>query len=90
MKDEDADWLVYHHIAQKDSITPEDLISATGLDPAIVGASLERLDQSMLIERSGETVRALDIAEAILKCQLKNTEDPRFEIVDGVIKIRKG
>jgi hypothetical protein len=31
----------------------------------------------------------LTIGEAVLKCQIKNTMDPGFEIVDGVIRARK-
>lgn len=89
MKEEDADWVIYHLIAQKETTTAEELIVASEMDADTVDASLARLERFLLIERSGASVRAVTIGEAILKCQLKNTMDPRFEIVDGIIKARK-
>ena len=89
MKEEDIDWIIYHLIAQKETITVEELIVASEMDADAVHASLARLERSLLIERSGVSVRAVTIGEAILKCQIKNTVDPRFEIVDGILKIRK-
>ena len=89
MKEEDADWIIYHLIAQKETITAEELTVASEMDADTVHASLARLERSLLVERSGASFRAVTIGEAILKCQIKNTLDPRFEIVDGVIKARK-
>ncbi len=89
MKEEDADWIIYHLIAEKETITAEELIVASEMDTDAVHASLARLERSLLVERSGASVRAVTIGEAILKCQIKNTLDPRFEIVDGIIKARK-
>ncbi len=89
VKEEDADWIIYHLVAQKDSITTEELIAVSGMDAETVRASLARLERYLLIECSGNSARAVTAGEAILKCQIKNTPDPRFEIVDGVIKARK-
>jgi hypothetical protein len=89
VKEEDADWIIYHLITEKETITAEELIVASEMDADIVHASLARLERSLLVEHSGASVRAVTIGEAILKCQIKNTIDPRFEIVDGIIKARK-
>jgi len=89
VKEEDADWIIYHLVAQKESITTEELITVSEMDAEIVHASLARLERYLLIECSGNSVQVLTIGEAILKCQIKNTMDPGFEIVDGVIKARK-
>jgi len=89
VKEEDADWIIYHLVAQKDTITMEELIAVSEMDAETVRASLARLERYLLIERSGTSVRALTIGEAVLKCQIKNTMDPGFEIVDGVIRARK-
>ena len=89
MKEEDADWMIYHLVAEKGSITTEDLISASAMDANTVQASLARLERYLLIECSGNTARALSIGESLLKCQIKNTLDPGLEIVDGIIKVRE-
>jgi len=89
VKEEDVDWIIYHLIAQKETITEEELIVGSEMNTDAVRASLERLERSLLIEHSGESFRAVTIGEAILKCQIKNTMDPRFEIVDGILKVRK-
>jgi len=89
VKEEDADWIIYHLITEKETITAEELTVASEMDADTVHASLARLERSLLVERSGASVRAVTIGEAILKCQIKNTLDPRFEIVDGIIKARK-
>jgi hypothetical protein len=89
VKEEDADWIMYHLVAQKETATIEELIAASEMDTDVVQASLARLERYLLIERSGSSVRAVTISEALLKCQIKNTTDHRFEIVDGIIKERK-
>jgi len=89
VKEEDADWVIYHLVAQKETTTAEELIVASEMDADTVHASLARLERSLLVECSGASVRAVTIGEAILKCQIKNTMDPRFEIVDGILKARK-
>jgi len=89
VKEEDADWIIYHLVAQKESITTEELTALSEMDAETVCSSLARLERYLLIECSGNSVRVLTIGEAILKCQIKNTMDPGFEIVDGVIKARK-
>ncbi|MCX6697316.1 MAG: MarR family transcriptional regulator, partial [Methanoregula sp.] len=60
-----------------------------GIDAPTVNASLDRLIRYLLIEHSGGKFRALSIPEALLKCQIKNSCDSEFTIVDGVIKVRK-
>jgi hypothetical protein len=89
VKEETADWIIYHLVAQKETITTEELIILSGMDADTVHVSLVRLERYMLIERSGNSVRVLTVGEAILKCQINNTIDPGFEIVDGVIKARR-
>ena len=89
MKEEDADWLIYHLVVQNDAATGEELVTQSGIDAPTVNASLDRLIQYLLIERSGGKFRALSIPEALLKCQIKNSYDSEFTIVDGIIKARK-
>jgi hypothetical protein len=89
VKEEDIDWMIYHLVAEKETTTPDDLITASAMDAGTVHASLARLEQFLLIECSGNSVRALSIGESLLKCQVKNTLDPGLEIVDGVIKVRE-
>lgn len=89
MKDEDADWLIYHLVAQKPSSTAEGLVSASGLDPSQVDKSLERLERNLLIDQKEGRVRVLTIGEALLLCQIKHSHDLPYTIENGVIRERK-
>ena len=89
MKDEDADWLIYHLIAQEPGITAEGVADKSGLDGAAVAASLDRLDRSLLIERADGKVRVLSVGEALVKCQAKYDDTLPYVIENGVIKARK-
>lgn len=89
MKDEDTDWLIYHLIAQEPGITSGTLADKSGLDGAVVTASLERLDRALLIDRTDGKVRVLSVGEALVKCQAKYDDTLPYVIEDGVIKARK-
>ncbi|MGA2162414.1 MAG: winged helix-turn-helix transcriptional regulator [Methanoregula sp.] len=89
MKEEDADWLIYHLIAQKGEITADELANESGLDAPAVAASLDRLDRYLLINRTGGMVRALSVGEALVKCQARYDETVPYIIENGVIKARK-
>lgn len=89
MKEEDADWLIYHLIVKEPSISAEDLVAASGLDPSVVEASLKRLERYLLIGHTEGKVRALGIGEALISCQIKYTKDLPYIIENGVIKQRK-
>ena len=89
MKGEDADWLIYHLIAQKSTVTAEELVQESGLDTATVEASLARLDHNLLIDRTGGNVRVLSVGEALIKCQIKYDNALPYVIENGVIKARK-
>ena len=89
MKEEDADWVIYHIIVQEPSITVEGLISASGLDPCVVDASLKRLERYLLIERTEGKLRVLNFGEALIRCQIKYSQDLPYTIENGVIKERK-
>ena len=89
MKEEDADWLIYHLIAREKETAADELATESGLDPAAVTASLERLDRYLLIDRTGGKIRALSVGEAIIKCQAKNDATLPYVIENGVIKARK-
>jgi DNA-binding MarR family transcriptional regulator len=89
VKEEDADWVIYHLIVQEPSLSVEGLITASGLDPGVVDASLKRLEQYLLIERTEGNVRALTLGEALIRCQIKYSKDLPYIIEDGVIKERK-
>lgn len=90
MKEEDADWLIYHLLVKEPSIsTEEDLVTASGLDPSAVDASLKRLERYLLIEQVEGTVRVLSFGEALIRCQIKYSKDLPYTMENGVIKQRK-
>ncbi|MFY9799661.1 MAG: MarR family transcriptional regulator [Methanoregula sp.] len=89
MKEEDADWLIYHLIVKEPSVSAENLVTASGLDPRAVDASLKRLERYLLIEYGGGKVRALSFGEALIRCQVKYSKDLPYTIENGVIKQRK-
>jgi len=89
MKDEDADWLIYHLAARSPSTTADGLARASGLDLPAVEKSLERLERNLLIEHREGRVRVLSINEALLLCQIKHTKDLPYTIENGVIRERK-
>jgi len=89
MKDEDADWLIYHLAAGSPSTTADGLARASGFDLPAVEKSLERLERNMLIEHREGRVHVLSINEALLLCQTKHTKDLPYTIENGVIKERK-
>jgi uncharacterized Zn finger protein len=89
VKEEDADWLIYHLIVKEPSISAENLVTASGLDPGAVDASLKRLERYLLIEYDEGSVRALSFGEALIRCQVKYSKDLPYTIENGVIKQRK-
>jgi hypothetical protein len=89
VKEEDADWMVYHRIPENGPVPEDALVTACGLDRGIVTASLARLERSCLIERSGGNVRMLSFGEALLKNQCRYEPDLPYRIENGVIKARK-
>ena len=89
MKEEDTDWQIYHQIPPAGAVTVCDLAAANGLDPAVVEASLARLERSCLVERKGTAVRLLSFGEALIHNQVKYEKDLPFIIENGVIKERK-
>ncbi|MCK9298304.1 MAG: MarR family transcriptional regulator [Methanoculleus sp.] len=89
MREEDLDWAVYRGIPETGSITVEDLVAVTGIEPGAVTASLERLERYLLIRQAGETVRLLSIQESLIECQCRHTNDDLpFVIENGVIRAK--
>ena len=89
MKEEDADWLIYHIIVKEPSISVDDVVTASGLDPDVVDASLKRLERYLLIERTEGKLRVLNFGEALIRCQIKDSDDLPYTFENGVIKARK-
>jgi hypothetical protein len=89
VKEEDADWMIYHLIVKEPAITIEGLVVSSGLDPGTVHASLERLERYLLIGRDGGKLRVLNFGESLIHCQVKYSEDLPYTIENGVIKERK-
>jgi uncharacterized Zn finger protein len=89
VKEEDADWLIYHLVVKEPSISAENLVTASCLDPGAVEASLKRLERYLLIEYDEGNVRALSFGEALIRCQVKYSKDLPYTIENGVIKQRK-
>jgi hypothetical protein len=89
VKEEDADWLIYHLIVNEPTISVERLVVLSGLDSVTMNASLERLERYLLIERNGDKLRALNFGESLIRCQVKYSDDLPYTIENGVIKERK-
>ncbi len=89
MKQEDADWLVYHQIPPSEPITVGALTERCGLAPSVMEDSLARLERYCLIERNGMEVRMLTFGEALVRNQFRYEEDLPFVIENGVIKERR-
>jgi DNA-binding MarR family transcriptional regulator len=89
VKEEDADWLIYHLLVNDPSLSMKDLAPASGLDQSVVDASLERLEKYLLIEQAQGRARVLSFGEALIRCQIKNTKDLPYTMENGVIKQRK-
>jgi len=89
VKDEDADWLIYHNLPQDKTIAPEEIQKKCGLDAAVVDASLCRLERYLLVVRKDGQVRVLSAGEALIACQVKNDQSLPYTIENGVIRARK-
>jgi hypothetical protein len=89
VKEEDADWVIYHLIVKEPSISTEGLVIASGLEPCVVDASLRRLERYLLIELTEGKLRVLNIGEALIRCQIKYSQDLPYTLENGVIKVRK-
>jgi hypothetical protein len=89
VKQEDADWLVYHLIPSGASTTSLDLVRSTCLDPSVVEESLARLERYCLIERNGGKVRMLTFGESLIHNQIRYDKDLPFTIENGMIKEKR-
>jgi len=89
VKEEDTDWLVYHQLPEGAPVTPDTLATRCGLGLTEVEASLNRLERSCLVERTGSSVRMLTFGEALIKNQVKYEDDLPFTIENGVIMVKK-
>lgn len=87
MRDEDLDWEIYHALLDGKIRTAGDL-GAAGFDPSLAEASLGRLERYHLVEREGDSVRALSFQESLLLCQLKNEEESPLVFENGVIRVK--
>ena len=89
MKEEDADWLIYHLIPTCSATTAATLNDKSGLDPVTVENSLARLESACLIQRNGDEVRTLSFGEALIRNQVKYDKDLPYTIENGIVKARK-
>jgi hypothetical protein len=89
VKEEDVDWLVYHRIPEGAPVTPDLLATGCSLGITEVEASLTRLEQACLIERTGSSVRLLSFGEALIRNQIKYEKDLPFTIENGVIREKR-
>ncbi len=81
--------MIYHIIARESGATTEKLATVSGLDATAVESSLARLQQALLIERTGDAVRALSFGESLIRTQVKYSDDLPFIMENGVIKEKK-
>lgn len=89
MKDEDADWLIYHLIPAGTAIAASVLIGKSGFDATSVEDSLARLERACLIQRVGDEIRMLSFGEALIHNQVKYDSDLPYIIENGIVKMRK-
>ena len=89
MKEEDADWQIYHCIARLPATTAEELAASTGLDYNVICASLARLERYLLVEQKEGKVRTLNFGEALIRNQIKYEKDLPYFMEDGIIKERR-
>ncbi|MDD1652960.1 MAG: MarR family transcriptional regulator [Methanomicrobiales archaeon] len=89
MRDEEQDWLVYCQIAARERITVAELARVTGLARTAVEASAARLVRGMIVEREGESLRAMAVGESLAKCQANHCKSSPIVIENGVIRVRK-
>jgi|GEM_PF-199239 predicted transcriptional regulator len=89
VKDEDADWLIYHLVAEGPSTTVDELVLTSGLDTSEVDKSLGRLERNLLIEQREGRVRVLTIGESLLLCQINYSKDLPYTIENGVVRERE-
>ena len=89
VKDEDIDWMIYHIIACEPGVTTGNLAATSGLDAAATESSLARLQKALLIERTGDAVRALSFGESLIRTQVKYSDDFPIVFENGVIKEKK-
>jgi len=81
--------MIYHIIAREPVVPTEKITTLSGLDAPEVESSLVRLQQALLIERTGDAVRALSFGESLIRTQVKYSDDLPFIIENGVIKEKK-
>ncbi len=81
--------MCYHIIAREPVVTLEKLNRVSGLDAATVESSLARLQQALLVERTGDSVRVLSFGESLIKTQVKYSDDFPIIFENGVIKEKK-
>lgn len=89
MKEEDADWQIYHLIAQIKTATAEDLVKKSGLEISAVESSLCRLEQKFLVNRNDVSFRVMSVGESLMCSQVKYSDDLPFVIENGLIKEKK-
>lgn len=89
MKEEDADWLIYHLIAEAKIATAEDLVKKSGLDASAVESSLCRLERKFLVNRHNASFRVMSVGESLMCSQVKYSDDMPFVIENGVIREKK-
>jgi hypothetical protein len=89
VREEEQDWLVYCHIAARERITVPELESVTGLARPAVEESAARLVKGMIVEREGEFLRAMAVAESLAKCQINASDSSPIVLENGIIRVRK-
>lgn len=88
VKEEDLDWLVYHLITGYNGATCAGLVKATGCTEPVIEASLDRLENYMLVEREDLWFRPLSPIEMMVKCQSRYDKSSPIVIEHGVIRAR--
>jgi hypothetical protein len=89
VREEETDWALYHIIQATQGITPEHLVTVSGLPDEIVAASLKRMEKGHLLRRTGEGIFLLSLQQMLFSCRMANTmKNTSFLLEEGVIKVK--
>lgn len=90
MRDEDIDWLCYTTLSRgRTAASVPELAALTGLAEETVAASAARLEQALLVRRTGDGIRLLSVQESMLLCQQRYGPKQPYVIENGVIRPRR-
>ncbi len=89
VRTEELDWCVYRLLADGNATSVTDVIRCLGEDPGPIEASLKRLEDRDLIDRSGPDLRVLSVPESIARNQIRMDPTSPLVVEQGVIRVKR-